>query len=140
MESKTTQKGNSRLLFEIQQFSNLDISKSISNIDSKIEGSTQLQRASNEIVLLFNEKPESPNFSDAKVKVAREIIGFDSNTFSALNYQDFSSTEVQSMTFTSFDSWESLLEQITEQVQFSAGTNTWRIVFKSDFSSLQVEF
>jgi hypothetical protein len=82
-------KGNSRLLFDSQQLDSIDISKSISDIDLKIEGSTQLQLATDEIILVFSSNPNSQDFPSSQIKIGREVLGFDSNVLLFINIKIF---------------------------------------------------
>ena len=129
-------KGNSRLLFDSQILDSIDISKSISDIDLKIEGSTQLHLGTNEVVLVFNCHPDSEEFTKSQVKIGREVLGFDSNVFSVYKYQDYSKREVECMRIGSFEKWEDVLSTLS----IPKGFNTFRIVFEDDFSTLQVEY
>ena len=69
-------------IFDSQILDSIDISKSISDIDLKIEDSTQLQLATDEIILVFNSNPKSQEFTSSQIKIGREVLGFDSNVFS----------------------------------------------------------
>jgi hypothetical protein len=129
-------KGNSRLLFDSQQLDSIDISKSISDIDLKIEGSTQLQLATDEIILVFSSNPNSQDFPSSQIKIGREVLGFDSNVFTVYKYQDFSKREVTCMKLNSFEKWNDVLSSLNIPVD----TNSFRIVINDDFSALQVEY
>jgi hypothetical protein len=129
-------KGNSRLLFDTQIFDSLDISKSISDIDTKIEASTQLHLSTDEIILTFESHPDDENFKSSQVKIGREVLGFDSNVFSVLKYQDFSKREVESISISSFEKWTDVFSGLSIPKEII----TFRVTIDDDFSVMKVEY
>lgn len=135
MQFKVTPKGNSRFLYVDQSVSDLDISLAITDIDSKIDESTQLQLATTDTILIFGSLPKSDDFFTSNVKIGREIIGFDSNVFSVLKYKDFSQRDVNQIDIEAFRDWKSLVASVEDLVK----SKNWRVVISHDFSKWTLE-
>jgi hypothetical protein len=130
------QKGNSRMLFLEELVSQIDIARAIAPIDLQIFDSAKIQLAGHEIIIDFEQNPTQDNFMQSKVRIGREILGFDSQVFSQFQYQDFDKRKVKVFPIHLHSDWNQFFE---EAKSFVFSVDKWRLVIQDDFSSAQIE-
>lgn len=129
-------KPNSRYLYVEQVVDQLDIALGLSKLDKLVFDSTKLQLANHEIILEFNSIPQDPDFKETKLRIGREILGYDSSVFSQFSYKDLSQRDVKEVKIELHTQWDQLFEEAKEHVYVKS---YWRLLITDDFSSATIE-
>ena len=132
-----TLKSNSRLLYIEQNTSEINLSDAIQKIDQYIHNSIHLEKAYNDIIVQFSAEPFSADFDLSRVKVGREIVGFDSEVFNEVHYSDFGEYDYDTFPLIFSDKWDEVYKQI-ERIDSTKAF--FRLNISDDLSIVDAEF